>query len=152
MGAADENTSVYKLISTKKNKVGEHIAVIQIKNTRNTFQMTPEDILTDDGLLHLFSKRDIRTLTQLGHQNLHQPKYKIVDIRIADGVEDSYAFIFKKKGGLKTHSRLARTLLQNKSMLYQFPPEDIYRISFAAGNEVGKRDRQMAMLNADHAL
>lgn len=129
----------HRIVGYEKNEVGRHEVLIQLIGKNVTFKIFPEDILADDSMTELFSKKDIRNLTYLACENLKEPKQLIVGQKFK---RKANKFFFKLKHG-KTGEEIeksAEEISVDEDLINSMHPRDAHVIGFVTANEQIKKE------------
>ncbi len=126
-----EFTPVYRLVEIIKSE-DTHQLVIQVVHKNITFTLTPEELLTDDSIVDLFSPRDVRTLTYLGYLDMNSPQYKILAKRLTPNSQ--VAFALKRKSDKKIIIKTPREIVHEK-MLNNLDATDAQLVGYTAATE-----------------
>ena len=144
---------VYRVARIEKTDTGEYSIVIQMIGKAMGYRIKPEKLLADDAMVDLFSPRDIRSLTYLGHLGINAPKYKILAQQLSEE-KDQTIFALHKKGD-KNHSVVtAQEISSNEEILKNLSQKEAHMIGFAAATEQmaiekQQKDALLKQLQAD---
>ena len=119
----------FKISSILEDKKGLYILVIQIINSNATFNMKPEEILTNDYIVDRFSPRDIRTMTYLGYITKNIPQYQILAQKILEN--GSNTIVIKKINSDNIITVSAKDLGNNKELISKMSPEDAFLLGYS---------------------
>lgn len=131
----------YRLISIRKTGTDEYLATIQLIGKRVTFEMKPEEILSDDNLTDKFLPRDIRSLTYLGYLGINSPKYQILAQQLVNN--EQIVFAIHKKGTKNIDLKTATQISQDKAIIENLPHEDIHTVVFTVAKESMQKEKIM---------
>lgn len=127
-------TPAYRIVEITQTETDEHIVTIQIINKSVVFQTKPEEILSNDNLVDLFSPRDVRALTYLGYLSLNNPKYKILAQRLSEE-NDKVLFALRKRGEKKVVVKTADEILNEKEILNNLNAQDAHTVGYTVASE-----------------
>lgn len=128
----------FKIASILEDKKGLYVIVVQIINSNATFNMKPEEILTNDYMVDRFSPRDIRAMTYLGYITKNLPQYQILAQKILEN--GSNTIIIKKTNSDNIITVSAKDIANNKEIISKMSPEDAFLLGYsqAQAQEQGK--------------
>ena len=112
-------------------KTGFTKAIIKLSN-RHVIEKNISEIVIDNGLLELFDKKTIRTLTYMATVERLKPDYSIVVQQMSHQVDD-YILEIKSKNDAKTLKKSPIEITKDKALVAQFNPIDANRIGYMAG-------------------
>ena len=125
----------YKVRTITKVDENEFIINVQAINKNLFFDAKPEEILSDDGLVDLFSPRDIRSITYLGYLCASAPEYKVLAKKVMEDTDEVH-FVIKTKSDKKTITKAAQEIIQEPSIMNNVSPQDATSISYAAARDL----------------
>lgn len=138
--------AIYRLVEVFHNEQEEYMVQVQVINTRATFYIKPEEILSNDDLVDYFSPRDIRTLTYLGYLGMNSPKYKILAQRLMEN--DKLIFAIKKRGDKDIILKTAGEIIKEQDIIANLSCVDAKAIGYAlAQDSLHEEIKQIEELN-----
>lgn len=135
---AQEN-NIYRIIDIKQLRNDQYKVIIQIIGKSSIIECSPQEIVTNDGLLEGFSKKDIRTITYFACNPIQKPKYKII---MQEFCEKLNRVIFKLKDN-KSETLVIKTanqIVMDKNIINSLSREDVNSISYIAGYECSQTE------------
>lgn len=124
-----QQQNLFRIIKISKNKKNLPIIHIQVINKTSTFICSPNEIVCHDYLLEGFCKQDIRTITYLATEALHQPKYKIISKKFGEDLKKTLLQI-KNYSMDKIEELTAGQISRNKELINAFSQEDAHSIGY----------------------
>lgn len=125
---------IYRIVNIEKDEANEYYVTIQIIGRSVTYKTKPEELLSDDRLVNLFSPIDIRNLTYLGYLGINSPKYKILAKRLSEQ-SNEMLFAIHKKGSKKHTVITAKEISNNYEIIRGLNQEDAHMIGFTTATE-----------------
>jgi len=122
----------YRVVEIERQE-GQYKATIQVVGKNVVFNAKPAEILADDKMTAQFSTIDVRNLTYLGYEDIHQPQYKIVAKQQDDN--NNTVFAVHKRGEKNITIKTAAQLVTDTGILKAIDQEDALMIGFTAGTE-----------------
>lgn len=137
----NQQKDCFRIIDIKNNQRSECILMIQIIGKATVFEITPQEIVTNDQLLEGFSKQDIRTITYFATQRIKMPNYKIL---IQEFNADLTTMTFKigKPGSSEYFFKSANQISLDKDLLNQLTQEDAHRVGYVVAMEQYMREKE----------
>lgn len=125
---------IYRIVEITKDSHDSYVAMVQVSNKSQAFQMRPEEILESDEMTNAFSPMDIRTLTYLGYLELNSPKYKILAKRLSEK-DDRILFAIKHKNSETIDVKTALEIASDSEILHNLPLKDAHEIGYSLADE-----------------
>lgn len=144
----------YRVLEILKDEEDNYSVHIQLIGKSATFYAKPEEILAEDGLVDLFSPRDIRTLTYLGYLGVNAPKYKLLAKRL---VEDNHiVFAIKKRGEKEILVKTSAQIFKEHEIIENMHPKDAETVGYAMAVESLQQEKKikdtlLKQLQKDHS-
>ena len=126
--------SAYRVVDITQNEDELYTVMVQVLNKRCTFYMKPEEILSNDKLVDLFSPRDVRMLTYLGYLCKNAPQYKILAQRLS-ATTDQMVFALKHRASQSIVTKTAKQIMQDSSIVHSISSKDATAIGYVAATE-----------------
>jgi hypothetical protein len=127
-------TPIYRVINIVKNDCGNYKVTIQMIGKGFVQKISPEELLSDDKMVNLFSPTDIRTLTYLGYLDINSPQYKILAKRLSED-HDQTLFALHKKGEKNYKVLTANEISKDINILKNLTQEEAYMLGMTTAHE-----------------
>lgn len=137
-GQADHIT--HRIVDYGKDEKGENEVMIQVVGRSLVFKASPKKIMSDDGVLESFSKKDIRLVTYLACEDIKELKHEILGQKF---IRNMNKFFFKLKHGRtgEEMEKSAEEISADPALIKSLHPEDAHKIGYVTANEMVKKEK-----------
>jgi len=133
---ANKESGQYKISSVAKGTLNEAPKITaQIRNKNIFHTLDVLAVVSNDNILHQFSRRDIKTLVYLACEYKNRPKVKIEKLSFCGKLKKVIFHFAKGSRSDLSQSNTASALISSSQIISHMSPHDAAKIGYTAGNE-----------------